>query len=364
MLAKITSVEYRNRAQDSFGNGWIYSWFCVDHVGYNTNLRRRDIGHHKIFDHYMKLTKLANNKSDSVHFHYHPMPFNYNAHHCATSYFGHSNTLYQILSRKIIDRSWFPCVFRPGFHAIRPDSHWFLEQFIPFDFSNQSSEPDSNPCPDLKKGRFGDWRRAPRNWQPYHPAHTDYQLKGDCQRLIMRCLNIGTRHHLLKQSDVDQAFTEALEGKPVVLSFTHHDFRDMQLDIDNIRKILTNAKAKFPDVKFKYCEAKNAVCEPLGIKSNPEIKMDLQINGGILHVRSNTSTFGPQPFLAIKTKEGEYFHDNFDFQVPFIKWTYMFDEQTIPLEKISAIGVASCDRAGNVSVSVIDTKFRKKYMET
>jgi len=95
MLKKITSPEYRNKIKDSFGNGWIYSWFCVDHVGYKTNLRNREFGYHKIFDHYTKLTNLKSNKFDGVHFHYHPMPFNRNAHHCATSYFGHSDTLYK-----------------------------------------------------------------------------------------------------------------------------------------------------------------------------------------------------------------------------------------------------------------------------
>ena len=31
----------------------------------------------------------------------------------------------QILSRRIIDRSWFPSTNRPGFQVTRPDSHWF-----------------------------------------------------------------------------------------------------------------------------------------------------------------------------------------------------------------------------------------------
>ena len=53
----------------------------------------------------------------------------------ATLYFRNDN-LYQILCRRIIDHNWFPVVNRAGFHVERPDSHWFLEQFIPFDLSN------------------------------------------------------------------------------------------------------------------------------------------------------------------------------------------------------------------------------------
>lgn len=35
---------------------------------------------------------------------------------------------------------WFPLVNRAGMHNERPDSNWFLEQWIPFDASNQSIE--------------------------------------------------------------------------------------------------------------------------------------------------------------------------------------------------------------------------------
>ncbi len=354
MLADISTSEYRDQFLDSFGNGLVYSWFCVDHVGYESNPRNRELGFHKIFDRYVELKNSKKSSSDGIHFHYHPMPFSRSAHHCATKYFGSSDTLYQSLARKIIDRSWFPCAFRPGFNAIRPDSHWFLEQFIPFDFSNQAHISDTDLAPDLSSGRFGDWRRAQKNWQPYHPDHNDYQLQGNCKRLIMRCLNIGTRHRLLTQTDVDQAFLEAESKKPVVLSFTHHDFRDMRPDIELVRKMLINAKEKFPKVRFKYSEARNAVREALAINYEPAIRLNLNIRENKLFVDSSVPTFGPQPFLAIKTNNGEYLYDNFDFQVPFKEWTYTFDQQTIFLKNIESIGVGSCDNAGNVCVAIID----------
>jgi len=354
MLAEIASDDYRNLVPDSFGNGWIYSWFCVDHVGYDANPRRRDIGYHKIFDRYVELAESTGARADGIHFHYHPMPISRSAHHCATSYFGHADTLYQSLARRIIDRAWFPCAFRPGFNAIRPDSHWFLEQYIPFDFSNQACAPDEDPHPDLDAGRFGDWRRAPQNWQPYHPEHADYQLPGACRRLTMRCLNVGTRLRLLQQADVDQAFGEAMDEKPVVLGFTHHDFRDMRPDIDTVRSMLASARARFPEVKVKYSEARGAVREALAIDVDPPLELELQLEGNRLRVRTTKPAFGPQPFLALKTKSGHYIHDNFDFQIPHHEWTYIFDQHTVPREELAAVGVASCDRAGNVHVAVED----------
>ena len=44
------SEKFRNQSKDSYGNGWIYNWHCVDHVDYDYNPRGREIGYHKIFD--------------------------------------------------------------------------------------------------------------------------------------------------------------------------------------------------------------------------------------------------------------------------------------------------------------------------
>ena len=99
---------------------------------------------------------------------------------------------FQIITRRIIDRNWFPTVNRAGYHTERADSHWLLEQWIPFDLSNQSCLTDDEQ-PDVSGGRFGDWRRAPSDWFLYNPSHDDYQKPGHCRRFIGKCLNVGTR---------------------------------------------------------------------------------------------------------------------------------------------------------------------------
>ena len=117
------------------------------------NPRKRDLGHHKVLDYYTKRTKKKGNKNDFVSWHYHPIPYTQNYHHSGIAYLNSSN-IWEILSRKIIERNWFPSTYRPGFHTIRPDSNWFLEQWIPFDFSNQSTKNEGNQ-PDLIEGRRG-----------------------------------------------------------------------------------------------------------------------------------------------------------------------------------------------------------------
>lgn len=360
MLAKLMSESFRTQVPDSLGKGWIYNWFCVDHVDYDLNPRRRDIGYHNVFEHYSAQIRNTGSPQDGLHFHYHPHSFLCEAHRSATHWWASSNSLHQIISRRIIDHHWFPAAHRPGFHVIRPDSHWFLEQHIPFDFSNQATVNTAEDGAQfgLQGGRFGDWRRAPATWEPYHPSADDYQVPGTCRRWIARCLNVGTRYRLLQEKDVRQAFAEAAAGKPVVLAITNHDFRDMAPDIDAFRQLVNKVAVDFPQTPFFYSEAVNAMQAALDLAPLPPCELDLEVRQidertHVVTVSSATPTFGPQPWLALKTAAGTYHFDNFDIDTPFHQWQYVFDEETFPLAAVNAIGVAANNAFGTTTVAVI-----------
>lgn len=356
MLDKITNDDFRNKYKDSYGNGWIYNWFCMDHVGFtDENPRRRDMGYHNIFDHYMLYNKLNNNNQDLIQWHYHPLPIIKDAHRSGTAYLNSSN-IYEILARKIIDRNWFPSTFRPGFHAERPGSHWFLEQWIPFDYANQACD-DNVDQPDLSEGRFGDWRRAPKSWIPYKPDFHDYQKKGNCNRYIARCLNMEARLRELKKSDIEKAFEEARENGNSLLAFTDHDFRDMSLEIDKVAKMIKEVTDDYPDVKFKHSNAIDAMRNVLDLNNNLEPDFNVSLkrysNKAELNVTAKNNIFGSQPFLALKTHSNEYIWDNFDFQGEN-HWSYTFDFNTIKVEALAKIGIAANNNAGITEVQVMN----------
>jgi hypothetical protein len=362
MLAELMHDSFRTQIRDSCGAGWIYNWFCVDHVDYDANPRRRDMGYHNVFEHYRRMIRETGSSQDGIHFHYHPHSFRREAHRCATHWWASSDSLHQILSRRVIDHHWFPAAHRPGFHVIRPDSHWFLEQYIPFDFSNQAMMGTGEDAGQfgLADGRFGDWRRAPATWVPYHPSPDDYQIPGGCRRWIARCLNVGTRYRLLRESDVRQAFEEASEGKPVILAITNHDFRNMAPDVNQTREMIEHVAADFPGVPFQFSEAVSAMRNALTLTPQPACELGLTIHRvgastHVLEVVSSTPTFGPQPWLALKTTSGTYHVDNFDIDIPFHKWRYVFDEETFPLSALSAVGVAANNAFGVTTVVVMDT---------
>jgi len=361
MLNRILSSAYRQEFSDSTGKGWRFNWFIVDHVGYLDNPRRRDMGYHNVFDHYAEiLSSSSENSGDEVHFHFHPMSTYREAHTCGTSLL-RSTHIWDILSRRIIDRHWFPSSYRAGFHTERPDTHWFLEQWIPFDFSNQAvnaSDLDGQQT-DMVNGRFGDWRRAPADWSPYHPSHDDYQAPGSCNRTIFRCLNVGTRLRLLSQEDVDLAFFRANAGEPTILAFTDHDFRNMGSDIESVHRMILASAVRHPRVKWVHSGAQEAAQQVLDIPRSSSLELNVSFAaqpGGtvLMRVKSSADTFGPQPYLAVKTFDKQYFTDNFDVQIPRREWTYVFDHQTIVPMSIDKVGVAANSCTGSTAILVVD----------
>lgn len=360
MLDRITSEDYRMKFKDSFENGYKYNWFIMDWADYRINPRCRDQGYNNIYNHYKDFYDIhdLHKCGDEFQFHAHPMSINHEAHKCATSYLN-SPHIYESLCHRIIDCGDFPSCFRPGFHTERPDSNWLLEQFIPFDYANQSIEltDKDKQQKDLTEGRFGDWRRAPSDWSFYHPDIDDYQVSGNCRRTIFRCLNVGTRLRLITQEEVDKAFARAENGEDTILAYCDHDYREMSYDVEEVYERIWNASKKYPDVKFKNSGAHEAAMAVTGNKNEPfELKCEIKTENGItrLYVDATSDTFGPQPFLAIKTKDGRYFMDNFDFQIPKRSWTYTFDEHSTLISDIDKIGVASNSMSGNKCVKILN----------
>ena len=356
MLAMALSKKFRTTLLDDYGQGWIYSWYCVDHINLNKNPRSKIIGYGRVFEFYKNILKKLENKSDDIYWHFHPRSISNNALQAATSYYNSMSTLIDIICKRIIKHQWFPTCNRPGFHAERPDSHMFLEQWIPFDFANQFCKQKNNQ-PDLSMGRFGDWRRSSSSWRGYYPDHFDYQVKGKCNRRIFRCLNVGTRFNLLKESHIIEAFNEAQKKGKAILAFANHDYRDLRPDVLYVKKILKKVKVKFSDVKIRYSNAENAarqiVIEEAGEIKKPEIEIFIKDNRLIVNNKGG-QLFGPQPFLSIQTKKNKFYHDNFDFQKPRKQWSYTFDDQTIKIEDIKSIGVASAGAQGFRTVKIIN----------
>ena len=365
MLSRATSPAFRSQMKDSFGNPYVYSWFCVDHVGYEFNPRSRALGYHAVFDHYRQFLDSESGATDGLHWHFHPMSTYKEAHRCATSLLN-SPHIQETLARRIIERHWFPSCCRAGFQAERPDVHWFLEQYIPFDLTNTSVEDTSEleAQGDMAQGRFGDWRLAPRDWGVYHPSHDNYQLPGSCRRWIGRSLNILNRFANINANEVQKAFAQAQQGRPALLSVASHDYRDLTTEVDYFRGLLAQTQDEYPEVKISFCEATEAfrrVAFNSASANAPALELELRLlrdtEGRPRSLTIDTirgQVFGPQPFLAIKTRSQRFIHDNLDFSTDLQSWRYAFDEETVLPDDVALVGVGANDTYGNTFVEVIN----------
>ena len=366
MLEDAMSAEQRCRVTDSFGGGYVFNWFCLDHVGFDINPRRREMGFHKVHDYYaaridaQEADRDERWARDGLHWHFHPMPTYREAHRCATSVLN-SPHIRETLARRIIERNYFPSSVRCGFQTERPDTHWFLEQYIPFDFTNTAIEDASEleAMADLAGGRFGEWRRAPHDWSVYRPSHDDYQVPGNCRRYIARALNILSRFANIDAHETEKAFARADTGQPTLLAIATHDFRNLVPEMDALGDLLSAAQKKFPDVKFRFAEARDAMRAVVhGGDAGPglELAIDLETGPGgqpkACTIRTlKGEVFGPQPFFALKTRAGRFIHDNLDFGLDGQSWRYVFDHETVPGFDLAAIGVGASDKFGNIAVA-------------
>jgi hypothetical protein len=160
---------------------------------------------------------------------------------------------------------------------------------------------------------------------------------------------------------MDKAFARANEGLPTLVGFAGHDFRDLGIEVDHLRELILSSAKKYPEVKFRYCESLEAFryimsaeeditgIEPLELEIvfHPATEQDVP---NLEIVTKRGKVFGPQPFLAIKTKSRRYIHDNLDFSVSGDRWFYAFHGDTLPFEDVAEIGVAANDKLGNLCV--------------
>ena len=208
MIKKITSKDFRLLFRDSFNKPIIYNWFIIDTVGYKNNPRKKSTGFHSILDKYQKI--LTNHSKDLFGWHFHAVPANRNAVEYNTSWTG-NDFHEQSLCRRLIDKNIFHSVFRAGGLIERNDINFWLENFIPFDFSNSSKDPRNSKSD--TPGKIDDWRKAPYDWSFYNPNFYDYRIKGNMNRTIFRTLDIDSNVNIINEFEIEKAFKMSRKKK-------------------------------------------------------------------------------------------------------------------------------------------------------
>ena len=91
-------------------------------------------------------------------------------------------------------------------------------------------------------------------------------------------------------------------GRPVVLAFTNHDFRDMRPDVDGVRDMLSRVGREFPGVQFRFSEAVDAMREALRLPAQPAASSRSRSRGRAAPLTS--WRFGPGPDIRSSALAG------------------------------------------------------------
>ena len=342
MVLKATDLSYRRAHASPDGSPYTFSWFIIDVVGYKDNPRRKAIGFHTVWDQYHRILK---NRfyNDIIGWHFHTVPPNQHALHYNTSW-SNNDFQEQVLARKVIEKKWFPVLFRAGGVIERNDlSHW-LERFIPFDYSNQN-----NKYAEFGAGSQSDWRHAPMAWGSYNPCFYDYRKEGRMRRHIFRCLDIKTPGCRLDDEEVRNAFQQAKETGVSVLAYTNHDRRDLRPEIEYMHKLITETSKNYPDINWQYVNALTAANHSLDQKEKPPLSLKLSLEKGVLKVSSNQPVFSGDLFLAIEEEGNLFYRDNMTMESS-TEWAYFSPRWN----SIKNIGVAAVTEEGQSVCEVIN----------
>lgn len=292
----------RDELRDSFGNPLVINWFMLDWTGYSKNdaefkKRGHDTQLHAVWNFYKKhfFTKDALEKwNDGLYWHYHHPPkdgswgWNLN--------WSDSNWYEYILGKLILDHGYFPSMYRAGKYVENNlNSHW-LENWIPFDYSNISPV----------KRDFCDWSEATTSWVPYHPSYENYQKPGAMKRMVGRSLPVAAKggSGLLDPKEIEKAFEQVAAGESAVFSFHTHDYYKSILDeFRQAHKLIDDLSKKY-GIKWKYENALNAM--RLHVKDE-QIPLSISVqktNDLKIQISTNHETFCKQPFVVSEDKDG------------------------------------------------------------
>ncbi|HID38356.1 MAG TPA: T9SS type A sorting domain-containing protein, partial [Calditrichaeota bacterium] len=196
-----------------------------------------------------------------------------------------------------------------------------------------------------------DWSQAPSAFVPYHPDRLNYQIPGDSPGWQVRSAHIWRAR---VNDYMDTVFAAAQQGKDQVACFwAHLPESDFLENLQKIDSVAHHCESKYPDVKFRYCTAIEAmqIWRKGTDYTPPVLTFNHEIDGDNVYfsVESDEVIFQQQPFVAVKNIYEEYIvleciskGEN--------QWKTI---QSVPLSTLAKAGVTACDTLGNQSMEFL-----------
>jgi hypothetical protein len=251
------------------------------------------------------------------------------------------------LAQDLLEENSFPVSFRSGWHAMDNDWQRYLDTLLPYSMDDDwpsirvdTTEPIDNVY---------DWSKSSKEWVPFHPSADNYQLPGALKGWNLRSTHIGG----IDSSAMVNIFAKANAGVDQVACLWGHlpetDFLD---NMKNINRVAHIAALKYPNVKFRYCTAVEAMQRWRGTTdvTPPVVNISERRAGANVTfvITSNEPLFQPQPFVAVKDLYERYTHLAAR-QTGTNEWT----TDAVPASSLAKVGVAATDTSGNVQTAFL-----------
>jgi hypothetical protein len=334
--SEIFSDAFRASHVDSFGGTFKMSWFAemdkqfdaatyLDEGPDHPELTGQHVGYTGIMDALLRywspeITRFG----DGIYWHHHVQAWTgtlWAANESVISSYTHH---YDALNHMLIDRSYFPSVYRAGWLWEDSNMNTFLNAWEPFDYSASSGA-----------------------WVPYHPNTSDpwSAAAPNLVRWMTRTDNGAN------QGSANAAFAYALSNGAALYSIYFHDRDDMPGYINGLQSVLTTAAANYPTVKFKYVAALEGIQSVLGLTDRtPPSLIFSKVGASTYQITSSESVWQGSPYVAAKYSgvSGELYQQIAATSSGINAWTSTIPAQTdiaSPPVKFTPSGVtASSER--------------------
>lgn len=298
-MDKLFDEEFRNKYPDSRGGHFKIGWFFLTWTGFRTNPRGRDFGYHQVRDHYLaRWGDAIRSFGDEECWHYHQPPASGIGNEWGLDWTV-SSEYEEIMSRQILDRKWFPVCYRAGGTVMDPISSRWVDSWFPFDYTNRAP---------LNIPGIVDWSSGVEEWSVYHPDVEDFRKPGAGRRRMARCLDLVTNVYQFDETETVKAFERAKSGKPAIMSFFEHDYRDIYQRIDNFHRGLTEVAARYPDVEWEFAGPVEAVLKYLRAPQPTPLVLEALRTEHTVRIWSSDPLFQAVPWIAVRSADGSVKH--------------------------------------------------------